>query len=187
MIAPIVEDWEEAMARSRTQTTAGARVRRRPGAARSAPPGAPSRMTYAIGRLERAVRRELGRVTRRFGLTVAQYTALSVLKARGGLSNAQLARRTFVSPQAMNEIIQAMSRQALLAREPHRDHGRIVLIRLTAQGERVLASCDREVERLEQLMLRSVSRTGRARFQALLGACTEALEHRDGRVRSGGA
>ena len=56
-------------------------------------PAAHARIAYSVGRLERAVRRRLAAVTRRFGLTVAQYTALSVLHARGPLSNAQLARR----------------------------------------------------------------------------------------------
>jgi DNA-binding MarR family transcriptional regulator len=145
---------------------------------RTPPVAAQPRIAYSVGRLERAVRRELSRVTRRFGLTVAQYTALSVLRARGEVSNAQLARRSFVSPQAMNELIQAMAGKALLAREPHERHGRIVTIRLTAKGGRVLAECDAEVERVEDAMLGRLSGAERAQLQALLRACIDALEAR---------
>ncbi|MGH8149729.1 MAG: MarR family winged helix-turn-helix transcriptional regulator [Steroidobacteraceae bacterium] len=153
---------------------------------RAAPAGARTRIAYSVGRLERAVRRELSRLTRRFGLTVAQYTALSVLRARGEVSNAQLARRSFVSPQAMNELIQAMAGKALLAREPHREHGRIVTLRLTSKGERVLAECDAGVERFEHAMLGRLSEAERAQFQALLRACIEALEARKPDERAGG-
>ncbi len=145
------------------------------------------RIAYSVGRLERAVRRGLGRVTRRAGVTVAQYTALSVLDARGALSNAQLARRTLVSPQAMNEIVQAMTERGLLAREPHRRHGRIVVIRLTAKGRRILERCDRGVGELERAMLARLAPAQRTRLRELLGACIEALEHGPEGARGPGA
>lgn len=147
---------------------------------------AQARATYSVGRLERAVRRELGRVTRGFGLTVAQYTALSVLEARRALSNAQLARRTFVSPQAMNEMAQAMVAKGLLLREPHRRHGRIVVMRLTAKGARALARCDRAAGQVERAMLGRLAPADRARFRAWLAECIAALERRAAAARSSG-
>ncbi len=144
---------------------------------RAAPP-AHSRIAYSVGRLERAVRRHLARVTRRFGLTVAQYTALSVLEARGPLSNAQLARRSFVSAQAMNEIVQAMAEKQIVARRPHARHGRIVEIRLTPRGRSVLRRCDAAVERVEAGMLERLSQPQRAQLREFLRACIEALEDR---------
>jgi len=156
---------------------------------RAAPPSAAavqSRIAYSVGRLERAVRRRLATVTRRFGLTVAQYTALSVLRARENLSNAQLARRSFVSPQAMNEIVQAMAEKQIVARRPHARHGRIVEIGLTAKGETVLGRCDAEVERVENAMLERLSQAERAQFREFLRMCVEELEgHRQPTRRRG--
>ncbi|MGH8229828.1 MAG: MarR family winged helix-turn-helix transcriptional regulator [Steroidobacteraceae bacterium] len=162
----------------------------RAAAGRGAPAAAAqARIAYSVGRLERALRRELGRATRRFGLTVAQYTALSVLEARGELSNAQLARRSFVTPQAMHEIVLAMARKAIVAREPDAHHGRIVRIALTREGERVLRQCDAAAERVEERMLGRLSRAERARFGALLRMGVEALEPprkpREGTARAG--
>lgn len=155
---------------------------------RAAPVGAvQSRVAYSVGRLERAVRRRLTEVTRRFGLTVAQYTALSVLHARGPLSNAQLARRSFVSPQAMNEILQAMAATELVGREPHARHGRIVQISLTPKGSRVLRRCDAQVERIESGMLERLSRAQRTQFREFLRTCIEELEGRGHPARRGGA
>ena len=52
------------------------------------------RISYVIARLERAVRTAINERVRPYGLTTLQYTTLSVLGRRGGLSNAQLARRS---------------------------------------------------------------------------------------------
>jgi DNA-binding MarR family transcriptional regulator len=145
-----------------------------------------SRIAYAIGRLERVVRQSLGVVTRRFGLTVAQYTALSVLQARGELSNAQLARRSFVTPQAMNEILKAMTASGMVARRPHARHGRIVQIALTAKGERILRRCDAAARRVELAMLVRLSPAERTRLRERLWTCIAALEALEA-VEAGGA
>ncbi len=143
-----------------------------------------SRIAYAIGRLERAARQRLGEVTRSVGLTVAQYTALSVLHARGELSNAQLARRSFVTPQAMNEIVKAMAAAGIVEQQPHAVHGRILQIRLTRKGERTLRRCEAAVERVEGTMLARLSHTERERLRKSLWRCIESLESQA--VRNGG-
>jgi DNA-binding MarR family transcriptional regulator len=135
-----------------------------------------ARIAYSVGRLDRALRQRMGKVTARHGLTVAQYTALSVLNARGRLSNAQLARRSLVSPQAMNEIVEAMAAKRLVLRRPDPEHGRIVQIGLTARGESQLAKCDEAVRRLEGEMLAGLNETQRRQFQALLRSCIVTLE-----------
>ena len=66
------------------------------------------RLSYVIGRLDRALRREIGALVAPFGLTVPKYTALSILRDRPGLSNAQMARRSYVTPQSMNEVLLAL-------------------------------------------------------------------------------
>ncbi len=162
-------------ARKRKTGNAGPRAGGTEGS-RATTTAAQSRIAYAIGRLERAVRHGLGAVTRRFGLTVAQYTALSVLRARKELSNAQLARRSFVTPQAMNEILKAMTSSGMVARRPHTRHGRIVQIGLTAKGERTLRRCDAAARRVEAAMLVRLSPAERTRLREVLWSCIEALE-----------
>jgi len=55
-------------------------------------------LAYVIGRVDHGIRREMRRRLTDHGLSVQQYTALSVLRSRPGLSNAQLARRSLVTP-----------------------------------------------------------------------------------------
>ena len=62
----------------------------------------PLRLAYALGRLHAVYRAALANELRRHDLTVPEFTALSVLGPGSGLSNAQLARRSMVTPQAMS-------------------------------------------------------------------------------------
>ncbi len=119
-------------------------------------------LLYLIGRMDRVVRRHIDDVVKAKGLSVNQYTTLSVLDHRSGLSNAQLARRALVSPQSMNEVLLALERRGLVQRHAHPDHGRILQSRLTAKGRRVLRACDTGVHEVESMMLGNLSQSEQA-------------------------
>src|ERR687891_1321142 len=110
-------------------------------------------LLYLVGRIDRVVRQAIGKVVAARGLSVNQYTTLSVLNQRSGLSNAQLARRALVSPQSMNEVLLTLERRGLVRRRAHPEHGRILQTQLTAKGRRLLAACDAGVREVEALMV----------------------------------
>jgi DNA-binding MarR family transcriptional regulator len=120
------------------------------------------RLSYVIARLERALRAAINDRVKPHGLTTLQYTTLSLLGARGELSNAQLARRSYMTPQAMSEVIEALESKGLIRRDPHPNHRRIYPAALTAKGRKVLGECDRAVDELEEQVLRDLSPTERA-------------------------
>ena len=77
------------------------------------------RVSYVVARLERALRYAINERVSEYGLTTLQYTTLSILgRRRGGLSNAQLARRAYMTPQSMSEVIDALERAGLIVRNP---------------------------------------------------------------------
>jgi DNA-binding MarR family transcriptional regulator len=134
-----------------------------------------TRLTYAIARLERALRRELERGLAPLGLTVSQYTALSVLRARSGLSSAQLARRSYVSPQAMNELIAALDAKGLITRTPSPRHQRILQATLTPHGRRIARLGDAVVDRLEDAMLDGLDASEREGLLSTVRSCVQRL------------
>jgi DNA-binding MarR family transcriptional regulator len=136
-------------------------------------------LTYLVGRLDRALRRRIGEAVRPFGLSVSQYTVLSVLCTRGQLSNAQLASRAFITPQAMNEVVQSLEAQKLVTRRPDPSHGRIVQLTLTARGMDTLRSCDGAVRALEKSMLADFSEEARESLRSSLALCVATLERQD--------
>src|SRR5438105_7712107 len=96
------------------------------------------------------------------GLSVQEYTALSVLGARPGLSNAQLARRSLVTPQSMLEILTRLERRGLVMRERDARHARILRGSLTRSGHRLLRDADRAIAGLQEQILADVPQRERA-------------------------
>ena len=144
---------------------------------REAPGDAP-RVAYVIGRLERALRKRISEALLPFKLSVAQYTTLSVIRTHGESSNADLATRAFISPQAMNEVVQTLEQRKLVTRRPDPSHGRIVRLLLTKHGRDVLNECDVAIRRLEQVMLAGLSAPQREALRTTLLGCAQALEAR---------
>jgi DNA-binding MarR family transcriptional regulator len=120
-------------------------------------PDKPAGVAYMVGRLDRALRRSFRRVLDPLGLTIGQYTALSVFYSCGKLSNAKLAERTMVSPQAANELIKGMEKKGWIIRKPDPNHGRVINISLTNEGKRLLIRCNKVAAQLEQQMLQGLS------------------------------
>lgn len=111
------------------------------------------RISYVIARLERAVRQGINELVKPYGLTTLQYTTLSVLGRRGELSNAQLARRAYMTPQSMSEVIEALEQKGLIERSPSPNHRRVYPAALTAKGRTVLRECDAVVDEFERTMV----------------------------------
>ena len=128
-----------------------------------------------VARLERALRRELGERIQLHGLTVPQYTTLSVLLSRSGLSNAQLARRSYITPQTMSEVIVALEEKGLVERAPDPGHRRILRIKVTPKGKRTMARCDESVQEMEEHMLADLGTEERERLMEWLRDCVHRL------------
>lgn len=109
------------------------------------------------------------------GLTPARLSALSVLVFGGGRSLGELAEAEQVTSATMSRLVTALVDEGLVAREPHPDDGRSVVLHATADGRAVLEDGrDRRIERLLELLrrlereeLQSVERTCSALERAL--------------------
>ncbi len=135
------------------------------------------RFSYVIGRLDRVLRRRLTAAIEPAGLTLPAYTALSVLGAQDGLSNAQLARRSLVTPQSMSEVLTLLVDRGYVRRRPDPGHGRVMRTELTPAGRRALARCDRAVDAVESELLSTLDDGESADLRDALMRCGRALEH----------
>lgn len=144
-------------------------------AATAAPATGAVRLSYVIARLDRAVRRHIEEALEPVDLTVPQFTALSVLVRRAGLSNAQLARRAYITPQSMNEVILQLERKGLLKREPDSAHRRILRATVTPKGRKLIVRCETAVAEMEERMLEALDDDRRDQIIHDLAACVHAL------------
>ncbi len=138
-------------------------------------PALPPRTTYLVKQLELAIRAEMDAIASESGVTALQYTALSVLARHPGLSAAQMAQRSFVSPQAGNEMVKILERKELIARTPDSYNRHIRRINLTPAGRAVLSRCDARIDRLEARMLDTLGPADVETLRKALGACVRSL------------
>jgi DNA-binding MarR family transcriptional regulator len=149
-------------------------TRVKPATARSAEAALP-RPTYLVKQLQEALLRRLDDITRRFDLTTRQYTTLSVLAKYPGISSAQLARLTFVSPQAANEMVGTLEGKGFLRRSVDRSNRRRLEVKLTPAATRALSKCDGQVDALERELFRGVGPEDKAHFHRMLDTCLSAV------------
>jgi DNA-binding MarR family transcriptional regulator len=134
-----------------------------------------TRISYTVKRLESALRAHLDVICREFGVTTTQYTVLSVLRVHPGLSSAQLAVRSFVSPQSANQMVAVLENAELIKRAPDEVNRRILRARLTPEGQRILEACDSTVHGLEALMFTGLSDADLTRLRRALNQCIQNL------------
>jgi DNA-binding MarR family transcriptional regulator len=133
------------------------------------------RTTYLVKQLELAIRAEMDVIAGAFGMTALQYTALSVLARHPGLSSSQMARRSFVSAQAGNEMVTILERKGFVVRTPDAVNRHIRRINLTDAGHGALAECDQEIDRFEAKMLDALAPADVAVLRRALDVCISRL------------
>jgi DNA-binding MarR family transcriptional regulator len=142
------------------------------------------RISYLVKWVERALRAGLDAALSGHGVTTAEYTALSVLRHRDRLSSAQLARRAFVTPQAMNQIVIELERRGLIERRSDASHRRIQRISLTGKAIITLDACDEATAPIEEQLLSTSSRAEVESLRAALWRCAIAMGAGHGREGS---
>ncbi|OZC52708.1 hypothetical protein CH286_02615 [Rhodococcus sp. WWJCD1] len=135
----------------------------------------PPTMLYVVKQLELAVRVRLDELLKPMGITVLQYTALTVLARRDGASSAELARNSFVTAQTMGEMVTNLESKGFVARRADTSNRRRILIDLSDAGRLLLERCDVDVRALEERMLAGLSDDQRIGLREVLVECRRAL------------
>lgn len=132
-------------------------------------------LLYLNKQVELAARARLDEIFRPAGLTVSQYTALTVLERHEDMSSAQLARLSFVTAQSMADLITALEGRGLIER--HRDGAdrRRLVVALTGEGRVLLDRYRGEVAALEETMLAGLSAHDVATLRGILNTCYDNL------------
>ena len=134
-------------------------------------------LVYVVGRVNQGIRREMRARFAALDLSVPEYTALSVLRARPGLSNAQLARRSLLAPQSMLEVLAKLESRGLAIRQVDPEHGRILRAALTPKGRALLSEADPAIEAIQEWLLSDVPERNR---RIVLGSMLSAMDKLSG-------
>jgi DNA-binding MarR family transcriptional regulator len=130
---------------------------------RPPPPGHGKRgesghLGYLLRQAHAASRLKMERTLSDLGVTPPQFVVLTMLKAYPGLSGADLARVSLLTPQTVGVIIRNLERSGSIRKVPHPVHGRVLMWTLTRHGVALLGKCRRLVLALERRLRAGLSR-----------------------------
>ena len=104
---------------------------------------------YLLRQASLAWRARMEHALAEFAVTPPQFAALTMIGAYPGLSSADLARLSILTPATIAGIVANLKRDGVATARPHPVHGRILQLELTAKGKALLARCKRHVYALE--------------------------------------
>jgi DNA-binding MarR family transcriptional regulator len=122
-----------------------------------------SKLKHAHNTGRAALAAELGKI----GLTTPQFLALAAIEHGDEISSAELARRSFVTPQAMIAIVARMEAAGLITRAPAAGGGRSLTLRLTSKGAHMLSEARAHAYAIERYLFELL---GPDAFETLLNA-----------------
>jgi DNA-binding MarR family transcriptional regulator len=130
---------------------------------------------YALKQAQSLLHLRMDEALRPLQLTVSHYSCLFRLRLEPGISAAALARRTFVTRQSMNVMLQQLIDRGLVARPAQADSGRALPSALTPAGTRALDAAQVLVDRVEQRMLAGLTAPPGAALARALATCVSSL------------
>jgi DNA-binding MarR family transcriptional regulator len=130
---------------------------------------------YLLKHAQSALHLRMEEALRPLNLTVSHYSCLHHLRLEPGISASTLARRTFVTRQSMNVMLQQLADRDLVVRPAQPDSGRALPTLLTAAGTAALDVAQSVVDGVEKRMLSGLDATGSAALARGLAACVSSL------------
>ena len=137
--------------------------------------GPDGRVGYLLRQAHQAFRAATQADLATIGLTFPQYSVLSVADAEPGLSGAELARDTMLTPQTTNEIITLLVAAGWLERRPDKRDRRLRRVDVTPAGRKLVAQARPVVHAVEKRMTRTLPAADEARLRRWLTACAANL------------
>ena len=103
-------------------------------------------------------------------LALPEFVCLRILSMAPGRSNAELARDTNVSPQAMNNVLRGLQDRGVVTRPASVASGRALPAQLTAKGKTLLKRAEAAVQRADEGVLANLTRAEQRELRRLLDA-----------------
>jgi len=132
---------------------------------------------YMLKKAQSLLNTRMEEALRPLQLTVSQYSCLFHLSLDPGISAAALARRTFVTRQSMNVMLQQLIDRDLVTRPSQADSGRALPTVLTPTGTSTLEAAQELVTAVEQRMLAGLAPAETAALASALASCVQSLSH----------
>jgi len=144
----------------------------RPGEGKRGPDG---HLGYLVRQASVAVRAAMEKALADIDITPPQFSVLTMIVSYPGVSGADLARLTFLTPQTINVIVRNLERMGAIRKSADAEHGRILRLTVTAKGHALLKRCRARVMEVEDRLGSLLGRDDEKIVRRWLSAVGEAL------------
>jgi len=131
---------------------------------------------YKLKKTQHALRLHMDEALETLELTTPQYAVLAQLELRPGISNAALARSSFITAQTMHGIVSNLEKRELIQRKSNPDHGRILCAELTKKGMKIVHQAHKIISKVEANMTSTITEDNKALLEKLLLECFNNLQ-----------
>jgi DNA-binding MarR family transcriptional regulator len=111
--------------------------------------GEKGHLPYLLAQANAAARLALDRAFADLNVTVPQFSVLTMIDAYPGVSGAELARLTLLTPQTINLIVKNLERDGLIVKTPDEVHGRVIKLGTTVKGRQLRSKCRSRADAIE--------------------------------------
>jgi DNA-binding MarR family transcriptional regulator len=131
---------------------------------------------YKLKQTQHSLRLHMDEALRTLDLTTPQYAVLAQLELRSGISNADLARASFITAQSMHGIVTNLEKNNLVKRKRDPQHGRILCTELTKQGMKTVQQAHKIIRKVEATMISTLTENNKVLLEKLLIECFNNLQ-----------
>ncbi|HEY2701161.1 MAG TPA: MarR family transcriptional regulator [Pseudonocardiaceae bacterium] len=131
---------------------------------------------FALKRLQQILRTRMDATLATYTLTTPQYAVLALLADDQGMSNAELARRSFVTAPTMLRILDGLTEAGMITRADPAPEHRVRGTTLTNLGRKRLAQAAPHVRNFENLLAANAEPEHIEVITNWLRACASQLE-----------
>ncbi len=121
------------------------------------PPPVAQRLGYLLKQTSQAFRHRMDQALAPLGLTTAQYALLSHLREFPRMTNAQLARRAFITPQTSIRVLVGLQKRGLVLRDQAEVVNRASPAWLSQEGIKLLEEANLQVMEIETRLSKDFS------------------------------
>ncbi|MEB3022344.1 MarR family winged helix-turn-helix transcriptional regulator [[Mycobacterium] crassicus] len=123
---------------------------------------------YLLYRVGSALRPQVTAVLGPLGLTLPEFVCMRVLSLYPGLSSAELARHTNVTPQAMNTVLHRLQKRGAITRPGSVPSGRALPANLTETGGDLLKQAEDAVRVADARVLSALTSAEQHQLRQML-------------------
>lgn len=125
-------------------------------------------LSHKLKIVEHELRQQIELELAKLGLTLPQYTVLSCLEEKSTATNAELARKSSVTPQTMNKIMQNLERNGFVTKLQNAEHGLKQDFKMKPKAEKTLCDAHVLVNDIELKMVKGFSKKHIKEFEEIL-------------------